>query len=375
LGESFRSYPLTPISSLLPVIPYPLDVIAVLVMAALLLCIMLQTNPRKACFVFCGFTLLYSFFDQSRWLPYYYQYGVMILALGFAPWDKEESDDKIQRNQQVLAIFGIVLISIWFWSGLHKINYRYWLVGYPWMISTITQYLNDSTASALQGIGFLSTMVETGGALLLLFRPTRALGVIVVTGMHFFILLTLGPLGQNVNYSVWSWNVAQMSFAWLVFWKNPGLSPKAILLGTTRFHKAVVILFLVMPTLNFVNLWDDFLSHALYSWSTKEAEIVIKDSSIEKDLPVNAVAAIEEHNNQRFIHILRWSYIEFESPPYHSFRVFKNVFAELCQDVSQPSALELIIFDRPPAFSTKSKKHRYLCKKTGDSLELEKIKE
>jgi len=357
LGETFRSYALTPVSDLLPTIHYPLDLTIFSILALMLFGILFSKTPKKLIRIFIISVFAYSILDQSRWLPYYYQFTAMFLGVWFLSWEK----DSQKEIENATAILAIVLFSIWFWSGLHKINFRYWFVGFPWMISPLTQHLSEGTNSILNNFGFTSTFIETGGALMLLFKRTRSLAVFLLSGMHIMILIFFGPLGLDANYSVWSWNVAQIALLWLVFWKNNNITASFVLLGKSIIHKVIMIMFLILPCLNYVGLWDDFLSHALYSWTTKEAEIIVKDSQTEKELPPNARKAIEEHENTRFIHVLNWTYIEFESPPYHSFRVFKKVFSDLCEKVTDDSKLELVIFDKPPIFSTRSKKHRYEC--------------
>lgn len=359
LSTTFRSYPLTPVSELLPTIAYPLDVIIFSILALQLFVILIVKKAKTWIRVFIISVVAYSIFDQSRWLPYYYQFTAMFLGMWFLCWDIKKEEDREKEN--AIAILAIVLFSIWFWSGIHKINFRYLFVGFPWMITPLTQHLSEGTNQILNNCGFISPLIETGGAIMLLFKRTRALAVLLLSGMHIMILMFFGPLGLDVNYSVWSWNLAQIALLWLVFWKNDSISARLVFLGKSTIHKIIMIMFFILPCLNYVGLWDDFLSHALYSWTTKEAEIIVEDSQTEQELPPNARKAIVEHNDVRFVHVLNWTYIEFESPPYHSFRVFKKVFESLCETVSDKSKLELVIFDNPPILSTRSQKHKFTC--------------
>ncbi|MCB0322371.1 MAG: DUF393 domain-containing protein [Bdellovibrionales bacterium] len=354
-GETSRFYALTPVVDWLPAINWPLDHVIFGVMAALLLAAFFSSRPRNYIVAFLAVAVPYSCWDQSRWMPYNFQFAAMFLALALVPW--EPRPQSATQNQRVssLAMLSVVIFSIWFWSGLHKVSMRYLTIGFPWLISPFTPYLPEAVLPVVPVFGLLSTPVEAGGALLLLSRRTRALGVLLVTSMHCFILLVFGPFGHSFNHSVWSWNVAMIAFCWLCFWRNSAMGWRDVLWGRGAVHKLTTVIFLVMPILNYAGMWDDFLSHKLYTWTTKEAEIDILDESIIPVLPPEMRPWVERVDGRSFVHVLKWSYSVFESPPYHADRVFDSVFAKVCETVPSRDAVQLRLFHSPNLTGTRSR--------------------
>ncbi len=82
--------------------------------------------------------------------------------------------------------------------------------------------------------------------------------------MHACILLAIGPLGHNANTVVWPWNIAMILFLLLLF-RHGDPSASEILWGSTRFHRMALALLGLAPALSFFNVWDSYLSAALYS--------------------------------------------------------------------------------------------------------------
>ncbi len=361
-GAASRFYALTPIHPSLPLIDYPIDRIVFSLMVLLLLLITFMPNPRRWIIAFLAIAIPYSFWDQSRWMPYNYQFVVMLLPLAFFNWRPEPDQQKaLKKWLSICATLSIVVISIWMWSGIHKISMRYFAVGYPWLISPFTEGFSEHMLSLVHATAFFSTPTETGGALMLLFRKTRNLGVLVITAMHMFILLTFGPLGHSFNHSVWSWNVAMLAFVWLFFWNNRTLSFRDILFGNGFLHKLIALFFLVLPVLNYFGHYDDFFSHKLYSWTTKEAEIEVHSSEVIEELPEEMSQWIHDSDGRQFVHVLKWSYSLFESPPYHAYRVFHAVFQKTCDTVELKQDLELVIFETPHWITARSEQVRYRC--------------
>ena len=360
-GESNRFYPTTPVSSFLPAIDAPYDVIIWAGLGLLQLAILLCNRSHRLLFAFVVVVTCYSFWDQSRWLPYYYQFTVMmyIIALAF----RSRREDVREASVRIL---GLLMLSIWLWSGIHKFNVRYLFVGFPWLMEPFDFLIPSTVQQYSPLMALVSATVEAGSALLLLFPATRVLGVLMLCAMHSVILFIFGPLGHNFNSSVWSWNVFQAVACVLLFVRDSDSGAREYLIprgGTPLFkvHLLVLLFFTIAPLANMWGYYDDFLSHALYSWNTMEAEIHSDDEKLFQELPREVHPALESFEGRRFIHILKWSYEAFESPPYHSERVFFRVFEKVCMSVSAPQQLQLKIFKKPSIFSGKSETQTYRC--------------
>ena len=161
-GATSRFYALTPVWNGLPEINYPLDHLLFGLMVALLLGTLLSSKPRAWIIGFLAISVPYSLWDQSRWMPYNYQFFMMFLVLATFSWKPETDKEKAaQAWKRVSASLGIIVIGIWAWSGLHKISMRYLALGFPWLVSPFTKGFSPEVTSAIHALGFTSTPVAS----------------------------------------------------------------------------------------------------------------------------------------------------------------------------------------------------------------------
>src|SRR5262249_2779491 len=125
-------------------------------------------------------------------------------------------------------------------------------------------------------------------ALGLLTRRCRKPAVVAALATHLFVLLLLIASGENTV--VWPWNVAMVALVLILFWQDEQTSPREILIARSPSHVVVLVLFGVLPALSFFDLWDSYLSAALYSGNTDQAVIYVSRPVIDQ-LP----AAIRPH--------------------------------------------------------------------------------
>src|SRR6185437_2081647 len=96
----------------------------------LLIATTLLPNPRKVLFFLVGFFFLLVFFDINRLQIFYYQYIVMLITLGLFSWNYKDSS----RAQAILNSCRLIIVCIYFWGGLQKINLYFVLFSFPWII-------------------------------------------------------------------------------------------------------------------------------------------------------------------------------------------------------------------------------------------------
>ena len=97
-GDTSRFYALTPMLPGLPPINFPLDHILWGAMMLLLVAIMLIPKARPYIIAFIALTTIYGLWDQSRWMPYNYQFVAMFLVLSFSRWDKDADPEEVSRE-------------------------------------------------------------------------------------------------------------------------------------------------------------------------------------------------------------------------------------------------------------------------------------
>ena len=148
---------------------------------------------------------------------------------------------------------------------------------------------------------------------------------------------------------IWPWNVAMVAFDLILFWRAPD-NPCLLAVvkpGGSTFRAVVLVLFAFMPALNFVGVWDSYLSASLYSGSTEEGYVYTTDGLSRTFSTSIFDKAMDEMN----------------VPAYPEERVYKKVFAEMwCEKpLSLPKAI-LVVYSRPEIFSGHRSKAIYYCK-------------
>jgi hypothetical protein len=354
LWISSRLFPLAPVSNSLPAIPYPVDYIWFLSLLALLAAISFVSRPRKLILVFLGLAVLLSLWDQTRWQPWFYQYLFMLAAVGLFAWKKPEA----ANNRAALDACRLIVVSTYLWSGVQKLNVTFVRETWPDMAgflpSSWQSAVNQVPSFLILVIPFMEILIGLG----LLSRRFRNGAVMLAAATHVAILMLLVVSGENIV--VWPWNIAMVLFVWILFWQDKETTARRILVGKKAFHTLVLILFGVLPSLSFVDLWDSYLSSALYSGNTYQAAIYMSPSVMAR-LP----AAIHPHIWQRskpfFLDINRWGYGELHVPVYPEPRVYRHITKQICQYAETDSNIELRIKERPDPLTGRRGSQYYDC--------------
>src|SRR5258706_14759158 len=121
LWISSRQFPLVPVITNLPAVPFPLDYIWLALLLGLLLAICIRAEPRKLVIAFLVLAGLLALFDQMRWQPWFYQYFFMLAALAFYEGKKPEA----KNNRKALDCCALIVVCTYFWSGIQKLNFSF----------------------------------------------------------------------------------------------------------------------------------------------------------------------------------------------------------------------------------------------------------
>lgn len=353
-----RSYPLIPVLEGLPTAPPVLAQIWFLALLTLLAMIAIVRQPQRYILAFVVLAGLLGLFDQSRWQPWFYQYLFMFAALSLYSWD----DADLEKRETALSICRLIVASIYFWSGLQKLNAGFFDDLFPWLVEPFVALLPGSLADAVRSMGVVAPLVEAGIGVGLLTKY-RNWAVVVALSMHAVILCSIGPFGHDWNTVVWPWNVAMMAFVVLLFWRTEDFSTKKILLPRrgAYLHVVAVVLFAVMPLFSFFGLWDSYLSASLYSGNNKRGTLFIGED-VKDRLPVEIHEYAASYPASGYdLSIFRWSYEELNVPPYPEARVFKSVARHVCSYVEGPSRVQLTIEGRSTPWSGGKEAEIYDC--------------
>jgi uncharacterized membrane protein YphA (DoxX/SURF4 family) len=316
-----RAFPMIPAFKWLPIlwgnIP---DIILYIVM--LIACIALIIRPflRKAllCFV-CAYLLL-LIEDIDRLQPWLYLYLLMVSSLLLC-----------SRNKTVSTLFlcRLILCSVYFWSGLQKLNIQYAENVFPWLVDFTggKTYLQLHTTYA-----YLCAFLECSMGIMLWIKRLRKFACYSVFAMHLFILFTLGPLVHNWNIVIWPWNIAFGLLVYLLFFRSkPVVINLSKITMPAKIHiVSIALLASIMPCLGLIDKWDHFLSYGFYSGMPAEPEFYLPASE-RSLLPASSIHSqyLSDTKKTCYVQIDIWAMDEMNVPLYPEERIYFEVAKKL----------------------------------------------
>lgn len=298
---SDRVYPVIPPFEYLGIVPNSIHMGLYICSLALLLMIFFLPKNLLLLSSFFLVELLSCALDTVRWQPWEYMYlcFTLLFIINF------------KKPINTIFLLHIFLVSIYLFSGIHKVN-RDFLYN-VWMNMFLIDYLNLSVATIIKYklffIGLLLPLLEISFAVLLFVLKNKRPISLLLMGMHLCILLFLGPLGLAYNSIVWFWNVAMI---FILYWlyRKP-IEP----FGTRIIFKNVywVILWYIMPIFSFYGYWYQYFSFNLYSGKADQVYFCVPNS--EKELLPYA----DEENSIcpefSLINLQNWAMAELKSAP------------------------------------------------------------
>jgi hypothetical protein len=235
-----RAVPRVPVLDGWPQLQPPLDAIALGALFAALCGVAFAPRPRWWATAATVLALVLALEDQSRWQPWFYQYVAMIGPLAVA----RDSGD-------TLAAWRVVLVGLYLWSGIQKLNVTFMARVFPWLVEPVAAVLPAGTREILLPGWVVVPMTEIAVALGLLAPRLRNAAVVAAIATHVVIFGLLGPLAHGTNAVIWPWNVAMAVLVALLLWNARGPSAlDAIVPRRIGAHAAMLALFVALPVLS-----------------------------------------------------------------------------------------------------------------------------
>src|SRR5580704_869467 len=337
-----RTYPLAPALSFLPSSIYPADLFLYGALFVLAGAILVSARPQKFIFLFLGIVVAFCLLDQTRWQPWIYQYGFLLAALALFSWD---SDD-VEGRERALNIARLIVATTYIFSGLQKLNLNFIDYDFPWIVEPITSVF-PAARGLVYALGIGAPFIQIGFGVGLLTRKYRRVSLILAISMHVFILAMFGPFGHNWNNIIWPWTGAMAGLDLLLFTGQQQFSVRDIFWGNrSPYHVGVLVLFAVLPFLSFFNLWDSYLSSALYSGNLTEATIYATDKGRDS-LPASIKAYfVHTSPNTNVLNIQRWAFEDLNVLPYPETRVYKEIAKAVCERSQDQADFVLLVHEQ-----------------------------
>ena len=316
--------------------------------------ICIRAQPRKIVVAFLALAGLLCLFDQMRWQPWFYQYFFMLAALGFYAGKKPDT----KNSRAALNLCALIVVSIYFWSGVQKLNASFIKGVWPGMSQPLLRFVPGGLQSFPPFTALIIPLLEICIALGLLTRRFRKASAIVAVVTHVFILALLIPTGENTV--VWPWNFAMGFMVLILFWQNRDTTAGQILVPKRVFHALVLILFGILPPLSLIGFWDSYLSSALYSGNNYRGVIYITQPVMDR-LPVALHQYVWTDVQPMFLDTTLWAYGELNVPVYPEPRVFRRITEQVCTYAERPSDVQLGLKERPNLFTGVRETRYYDC--------------
>jgi predicted DCC family thiol-disulfide oxidoreductase YuxK len=342
-----RSYPLAPVFDFLPRAMHPVDYMLFASLFALVGMTLVSPKPQKFIAALLAIMIIFCLLDQTRWQPWVFLYGFMLATLALFSWDSES----VAGRSRALNVARLIMASTYLFSGLQKANLNFIQNDFPWIVSPITNTV-PALAPMLHWLGMAAPFIQVAFALGLLTRRFRQISLVAAVAMHVFILAMFGPLGLNWNNIIWPWTAAMAAVDILLFTSKQEFSWHDIVWsGRHQYHTAVLVLFIGLPLLSFVNLWDSYLSAALYSGNLTEGVIYTNDRGRDS-LPARFKRyLVHTSDDSNVINIQRWAVDDLNVTPYPEARVYKKIAKEVCLHLRNPADLVLLVREQRLFFS------------------------
>lgn len=355
-----RTFPRAPLVTVLPqsVIPTVEHILSGLLCAALAASLVRTRRGKYLAAVVILLALL-VLTDQMRLQPWVYQYLLLFAVVALRR--RQRPDDSSDRLS--LSILQMIVATLYFWSGVQKLNYSFSREVLPQLLAPLGDFLPlTQTHLSVLGVGVALVEIFTGCGLLL--KRTRKPCVWLALAMHAVVLGLLISGGQNSV--VWAWNFALMLMVIVLFWRSDIYIRRTFAARPAgdRAAQAALILatiYAVLPVLNFWGWWDMNLSGALYSGRTAVAAIRV-DARVYEKLPETARRQVfTTKSGELVLPVYEWSMADLNVPPYPEARVYRQVAREICKSADGRGHVELIVRGSPAIVDGKYEVIRRNC--------------
>ena len=353
------SFPQIPLFAFACVWPPQLDVILVATVAMGLVFITIypaQRYTKPVLALVCSGIVLLFVGDQHRIQPWAYL-GTLTLAVGLG-------GEKVS-----FGLLRMLFVSVYVYSAINKIDYAFSQQMGRQFVETSLRLVNldpklvaSSTITNLAiGLPIFELVVGFG----LIVSRTRQPAVCLAVILHVAMIAVLGPLGLQHKPGVLIWNALFAIEVSILFWHESKIhdasgEPKAV--RTSFGHRLAACLAasaILLPLLEFANIYDHWPSWALYSERTERIQVHLHIDKIQR-LP----ADINKHvgkalplSSWRNFYVEQWSLDATAAPVYPEDRYLLGLAMELRRIIVSPEMIRITVHSMPNRLTGKRAAH------------------
>ena len=331
-----RAFPLAPAFHLAGRVPAVITATLLAAGAIVLLLSAFRALPRWSVLAAAAAVALAISQDLSRFQPWLYQYLAMCIVLAPAL-----GGDARLREARALNACRLILVAVYFWSGLHKLNEAFVHHVVPFLLGPVAARV-PVLAAAEPAIGYVAPWIEIAFAIGLALPRTRRVAAAGAIAMHAGLLALLGPWALDYNPAVWPWNACMAVLVYELMWRADTPLSAVLWNAGWRPHLVAAVLFGLCPVLNFVGAWDDYPAFSLYAGNVTFGDVIVS-GSVRDRLPAEAAAFLRPLSDGRSqLPLDAWARRSLRVPVYPAERVHRTIAASFCRGVVEDGDLELV---------------------------------
>lgn len=345
LWLSNRYFPLVPIFEFIPTLPSPFDAILLFTFVLSIILQLLTPTVKISKQLFWASAFLLLITDINRMQPWVYLYLLVLVIREIF---------KMQIEQ--LKWIKLLLASVYFYSGWHKLNPNYFYTVIDWFIQPFCSE-KTTVCNILFYIGSTIPLFEMACGLAFLSGKLVKQAIGAVALIHLYILLLLSPIGQNYNTVIWPWNIFMLLATVIVFYNSENenllIYIKNILRNEKHLKKLSVAFVVVTPFLNSFNLWPSYLSWNLYSGNTENAKLYLGDKVHTYFSPAFDEIIKNCYDAPYTINPKKWALKELNVPPFPEKPVWHACHKFMLEFTGNPNEVVLNIQPKSSLFIKK----------------------
>jgi len=250
--------------------------------------------------------------DTIRWQPWEYMYLCFLLMVII----------NFYKPKNIVRLSHLFLVSIYFFSGLHKLNRDF--LSSVWLNMVLVDFLGLSMEFILKYklffIGLLIPITEVILAILLLVSKSKRKISYFLIAMHVSVLILIGPLGLKYNAVIWPWNLAMIFIIIITYAKPFELSYRNNIVPNLYW----LVLWFVMPVFSLFGRWYQYFSFNLYSGKGDQVYMCIseKEQELAPYFESQKSALCKE---QACVNLQNWALEEVKSAPIPEAEIYRKI--------------------------------------------------